>query len=182
MSEELSTGPLVPRPPARSKYPLLPGSPCQLGDVVLKATGDEAWLAGALVFEEDTLSSVLFYSPDRKGELTVFARLEAGAPLLWLRPLPAIGTLVGRDPPGALEWEGLRFERVRRLPLRARVVGSGAPSIGSTAIVSEYRTPGSAVLLVAVGSEKTISYVGEVLNDGLYEVIASGKRTLEDGD
>lgn len=180
VSEELLAEPRTPEKPAKKAHPTLSGSPCQLGDVVLRATGEEAWLAGAIVFEEDALSSVLFCSPDKGGHSAVFVRSDSAAPLLWLHPVDAGALQVGREPPASLEWEGIRFERVRRLPLRARVIGTGAPTVGATAIVAEYRTPSTETLLILIGTERTIAYRGEVVSEGLYEVIASGTRTLEE--
>ena len=161
-------------------YSALPGSPCQLGDVVLKATGEEAWLAGALVFEEDALSCVLFCSPDKGGHSAVFVRVDPGAPLIWLRPIDPTSVLAMKEPPQSLELEGIRFERARRLPLKARVIGTGVPHVGSTAILAEYRTPSAEALLIVAGDERSLAYRGEVVSEGLFEVIASGKRTLDE--
>jgi hypothetical protein len=150
----------------------LEGFPCKLGDVILRgAEHDEAWLAGALVFEEDAPVAALFVAPEAGGDRALFVRAGATGGIAWLGP--ASGDAIGktREPPHALELGGVRFERARRLPVRVSRLGSGAPSVGGQALVVEYT--GSAVerLLVVVGSEKTLVWQGVVLSEGEYEVL-----------
>ena len=50
--------------PAKPTDPLA-GFPCKLGDVLTRtAEGDEAWLAGALVLEEDKPVAAIFIAPN----------------------------------------------------------------------------------------------------------------------
>src|SRR4029077_2256714 len=96
--------------------------PCQLGDVVVRRAGrGGAWLAGALVFEEQGPVAALFIAPEAGGDRALFVhRAEDG--LLWLSPLrPA--PLLPTDPPLTIEHRGVRFERWRRLPAPAPAAG-----------------------------------------------------------
>ena len=60
-------------PPAAGPPPAT--FPCKLGDVVVRAAeGDEAWLAGVLMFEEDRPVAALFVAPEAGGNRAVFVR------------------------------------------------------------------------------------------------------------
>ncbi len=158
----------------------LAGFPCQLGDVVIRMTGEEAWLAGGLVLIESIPVAVLFVAPDAVHDCAIYARARSTHSLLWLEPLDPSAILVGGEPPSSVEHGGVRFERARRLPLRPRSVGVGAPNVGDAVVVAEYESAGAERLLVVKGNAGTVhAYRGVELEDGSYEVIASGDTTLE---
>jgi hypothetical protein len=158
------------------------GFPCDLGDVVLLAHGDEAWLAGALLLREraahadehgDVLRTiaVLFIAPDRGGDRAIYARGAPEPSLDWLSPVPSDALTVGREPPSAIEHAGERFERVRRLPLSIERAGTGAPDLGSEVIVAEYEGGAGAKLLVVIGSSAIKVWHGRRLVAGMYDVL-----------
>lgn len=152
--------------------------PCKLGDVVLRAGGDEAWLAGALVFSEDLPVAVLFVAPDAGGDRAIFARPNPNGSMVWLTPLPADEVKLAGEPPSVIEQGGQRFERSRRLPLRCQRIGSGAPDVGDSAIVAEYTgSTGEALLVIAPsqagGSPR--AWRGALLEEGTYDVLPNGE-------
>lgn len=166
-----------PRPPARDP---LASFPCKLGDVVVRtAERDEAWLAGALVLEEERPVAALFVAPEAGGDRALFVRDAPGAGLTWLAPLPdgAVGST--KDPPHALEVGGARYERARRLPVRVSRVGTGAPAVGDRAVVAEYAGAAADRLLVVAGADRTLVWKGVALREGEYDVLPGGKETLE---
>jgi hypothetical protein len=156
----------------------LAGFPCQLGDVVLVSHGDEAWLAGALVFRERLPMAVLFIAPDAGGDRAIYARPAPNASLVWLNPLPKDALVVGREPPSAIEHEKERFERTRRLPFKAERVGTGAPDVGEDVIVAEYGAATGDRLVVVVGAAGARAWRGRPLEEGTYEVLP-GKHPSE---
>ncbi|MEO8799889.1 MAG: hypothetical protein ABI551_18480 [Polyangiaceae bacterium] len=114
---------------------------CRLGDVVVHPDGAEAWLAGALVFLEDAPAAVLFVAPEAKADRAVFLRTKPSTELLWLAPVDVeVFKASAVEPPTAVELYGEAYERVRRLPMRVRREGEGAPDLGETAIVAEYKS------------------------------------------
>ena len=153
--------------------------PCKLGDVVVRvAERDEAWLAGALVFEEERPVAALFVAPEAGGDRAIFVRDVPGAGMTWLTPLEEAAPAVTKEPPHALEHDGVRYERARRLPVRVSRVGSGAPSIGAQAVVAEYTGPAAMRLLVVAGSEQTLAWKGVTLGEGDYDVLPGSPDTL----
>ena len=163
-------------PPAPAVDPFAAFS-CTLGDVVMGAGGDEAWLAGALVFHEDAPAAVLFIAPDAGGDRAVFLRTAGHGELLWLRAVS--GVTVAGEPPSALEHDGERYDRVRRMPWRSERHGTGAPDVGAEVIVAEYKALTGARLLVVVGGGTARTWHGMSLEPGMYDVLAAGKGTLE---
>jgi len=153
--------------------------PCKLGDVVVRRIeGDEAWLAGALVFFEERPIGALFVAPEARRDWAVLAR-EAGSELAWLSPASGVDPLAAREPPSALEHEGTRFDRLRRMPVRVERVGSGAPAVGATAIIAEYAGPGAERYLLVAGAEATLAWRGVALAEREYDVLPSGHATLD---
>jgi hypothetical protein len=154
--------------------------PCKLGDVVVRVVErDEAWLAGALVFLEERPIAALFVAPEAGGDRAIFVRDAAGVGLTWLSPLPAGALSLAKEPPHSLEHEGARFERVRRLPVRVARFGSGAPSVGDRAVVSEYGGPGTQRVVIVAGDERTIAWRGVDLAPTEYDVLPGNTATLE---
>lgn len=164
----------APKPAAR-----LDGFVCQLGDVVFRLTGEEAWLAGALVFSEEVDLAALFVAPDASADRFVYVRPQPKPAFYWLAPLDAGAVLVGGEASSAVEHDGVRYERLRRLPLRSRRLGAGAPDVGDSATVIEYASAGSDRLLVVKGSSGNVfAFAGIELDPGAFEVVASGESTM----
>lgn len=159
--------------------PSLDVFPCKLGDVVLRDGGEEAWLAGVVVLSEEEPMRALFVAPEAGKDVVVLATPRPESALVWLRPIDAKPILTRGEPPTSIEHEGLRFERFRRLPLRAQRVGAGTPDVGSECVLAEYRAAGPERLVVVTGGGETRAYRGVVLEEGMYEIIASGRSTLE---
>ena len=160
----------------------LEGFPCKLGDVILLAQGEEAWLAGAVLLRErashandasdhERTVAALFIAPERGEGRAVYVRPRPDVSLDWMWPVPAVGVAVAGEPPSAIEHDGERFERVRRIPLALVVAGTGAPELGREAIVGEYEGGAGARLLVVVGSDVTAAWRGRRLEEGMYEVL-----------
>jgi hypothetical protein len=153
--------------------------PCALGDVVMRTLdGAEAWLGGAIVLLEDAPAAVLFVAPDAAGERAIYARPRPSVELAWLMPVRRDALTVGAEPPSAIEIDGVRFERRRRLPLRAQRVGTGAPDVGGTTIVGEYGAASGEVAIVLVAEGVARAWRGRRLEEGEYEVW-SGEKTRE---
>ena len=170
------------KPKKGQKTPDLPDFPCQLGDVVLRSVGGEAWLEGGIVLSEDAPVSVLFVAPEGRALRGVYVRPRPTLDLYWLAPVGVDILALGSEPPTSLEHEGQRYERARRLPLRAKRIGVGAPDVGETVLCAEYTGPGSERLLVLSGnggaSTRSV-WAGEALLEGMYDILAGGKTTLE---
>ncbi len=170
------------RTPRAAVAALFAEFPCTLGDVILRTGGDEAWLAGAVVFSEEVPVSALFVAPDAGGDHAIFVRPRPGVSVAWLRavsPAALDALKLGSEPPSALELDGLWFERTRRLPVRAERVGTGAPDVGEQVIVAEYAASGVDRVVVVAGPGVLRAWRGVVLEEALYEVIASGASTLD---
>ncbi len=159
----------------------LEGFPCQLGDVILRITGEEAWLAGGLVLSEEVPVAALFVAPDAGHDCAIYVRPKPREAVYWLEPLDPGAVLVGGEPPSSVEHGGIRFDRARRLPLRPKRIGVGAPDVGDALVLAEYHSAGAERLLVVKASTGTTrAYRGLELEGSTYEVIASGKSTLDD--
>ena len=179
MPEEKKKRPRA-QPTAAKASNRLDGFACQLGDVLMRITGEEAWLAGGLVLSEDAPIAVLFVAPDAGHDIAIYVRPEPRSHLFWLAPLEPSAILVGGDTPSSVEHDGIRFERARKLPLRPRRIGVGAPDVGDTVIVAEYASTGADRLLVLKSTNGTVhAYRGQELDESSYEVIASGDTTLD---
>lgn len=171
------------RPPRKVEGPSahLDGFPCQLGDVLMRITGEEAWLAGGVVLSEEAPVAAIFVAPDAGHDCVIYARPRPRESVFWMEPLDPGAVLVGGEPPSSVEHGGIRFDRVRRLPLRPKRIGVGAPDVGDSVILAEYASAGSERLLVMRSTTGTsFAYRGEELEISTYEVIASGKSTLGD--
>jgi hypothetical protein len=122
--------------------------------------------------------AVLFVAPDAGHDCMIYVRVRPKG-LCWLEPLDPSAVLVGGEPPSAVEHGGVRFERARRLPLRPQRIGVGAPDLGDAVIVAEYESAGAERLLVLKANSGAVhAYRGVELDEGAYEVIASGATTL----
>lgn len=166
----------------------LEGFPCQLGDVVLLPTGEEAWLAGALLLSERTTQAdgtgafqrtvaVLFVAPDKGSGRAVYARPAPDPALDWMSPLSPGEVTLGAEPPSSLEHDGTLFERVRRLPLGVDCAGEGAPDLGPSVILAEYDGGADARLVILATREAAHVWRGRRLAAGMFDVLpARGDR------
>ncbi|AKV01201.1 hypothetical protein AKJ09_07864 [Labilithrix luteola] len=178
-AKEDDPGPKTKSKPATETK--LEGFPCQLGDVVMRLTGEEAWLAGGVVLSEEMPVAVLFVAPEAKQDTVLYARPVPRASIAWLSPVDAASVLLHGEPPNAIEHEGIRFERVRRLPLRTQRLGVGAPNVGDAVVVAEYASAGAERLVVLKATNgSSFAYRGLELEPSAYEVIASGRSTLDE--
>jgi hypothetical protein len=175
--------PPAPAEPASNEAPPKPkeedktleGFPCQLGDVILRSMGDEAWLAGALVLSEGgNPVAVLFVSPEAGAARGVLARPQSEE-LLWLSESKDVVVVAG-EPATALEIAGERYERRRRLPLSVERRGSGAPDVGGDVIFAQYTGLGDGALVVLAAKDKVVAFRGEALGPGTYDVLPGASR------
>jgi hypothetical protein len=163
----------------RNASDALVGFVCRLGDVVVRRLeGDEAWLAGALVFAEERPMIVLFIAPDAGGGRAVLVPGPGQTTLSWLSPIEPGQVPAGGEPPQALEHAGMRFERTRRLPVRVQRLGTGAPRVGTSAVIGEYAAAGLERLVIVAGSDAALAWRGVSLSAAEYEVLPGGQSTL----
>lgn len=173
--------PATKRQPPPGNAPHLDGFPCQLGDVIIRLTGEEAWLAGGVVLSEEVPVAALFVAPDAGHDCAIYVRPKPREAVVWCEPLDANAVLVGGEPPSSIEHGGIRFDRTQRLPLRPRRVGTSAPDFGDAVVVAEYASAGSERLLVFKATSGTPrAYLGDELESSSYEVIPSGRSTLDE--
>jgi hypothetical protein len=174
--------PIKPDKPATRVPPdaLFADMPCKLGDVVIRTVGDEAWLAGAVAFREQHLVSALFVAPEAGKDRAIYARPRPNAQVLWLEAIDPGDVVLGAEPPTSIEHAGVRYERARRLPVHVDRYGSGAPDLGEQVIVAEYTSQGFERLLVVTGGGTARAWAGTALEDGMYDVLPSGRSTLDD--
>lgn len=166
---------------AEGPHAHLDGFPCQLGDVVMRMTGEEAWLAGGLVLSEEVPVAALFVAPDAGHDCALYVRPKPRESIFWMEPLDPGAVLVAGEPPTSVEHGGVRFDRARRLPLRPRRIGVGAPDVGDAVVIAEYASSGAERLLVMKGSSGAPrAFRGLELEPSSFEVIASGRSTLDD--
>jgi hypothetical protein len=170
---------VVKKPKQDSDDDTFSGFPCALGDVIMRTTGEEAWLAGAVLLSEHAPVAALFVSPDAGGDRMVFVRALPTVELTWLSALEQAELPVGNEPPNALEHANVRFDRIRRLPLRARRLGSGAPDLGEQVVLGEYAATGADRIVVFASPGRTRSFRGTLLESGTYDVLPGGKSTLD---
>jgi hypothetical protein len=171
-----------PAPPATAAAPCVVDwsvFPFALGDVVVRAGGEEAWLAGAIVLSEDRPALALFVAPEAGGDRAVLVHARPGDEVVWLEPLPADEIALGAEPPTSLEVRGTRYDRTRRLPLRAERLGTGAPDLGDVVVVAEYAASAQERLLVITGGGSARVWRGTLLERGMYDVLPSGASTLD---
>jgi hypothetical protein len=180
--EVKKAAPKKPAPLPPGSQVRIEGSVCQLGDVLMRLTGEEAWLAGGVVLAEEVPVAILFVAPQAGLDFAIYTRVQSKRSVFWLEPLDPSAVLVGGEPPSSVELGGVRFERTRRLPLRPRRIGVGAPNMGDMVMVAEYGSAAAERLLVLKGNSGLVqAYRGLELEEGSFEVIASGDSTLESG-
>jgi hypothetical protein len=154
----------------------LKGLPLERGDVLVYASGDEAWLPGVTAFyDQGTHGSqaelALFVGPDA----WVLAYPEPASALFRCEPIPLE---LGAEPPHILELEGAVYTRVRRLPLAARSEGEGAVLEGLF-LVGIYRSAAGGELCVLLGERAKLMFIARKLITGSYDRYPGG-LTLND--
>lgn len=168
--------------PASPSTQNVSGFACQLSDVVMLGTGEEAWLCGAVSFSEEkggkgAQLAVLFSGPNMSGERFVLARKHAGAEdLFWLRKVDALPPYPGAEPPHVIELDGVRFDRERRLPVYTVRLGVDAPSFDEEVVLAEYHASTEERLFVVTASSRCHAYRGERLMQGMYDVLPGADR------
>lgn len=145
--------------------------PCRVGDVIVAMDGQEAWLAGALLFSEEAPVAALFIAPNPGRDHAVFVRPSPSDRIVWLAPIDLSELGFAREPPPSIEHDGERYERVRRLPLRVQRYGDGAPEIGETVIVLEYQSPTGGELVMLASGGTVVSWGGRALGPGMYDIL-----------
>lgn len=156
--------------------------PCRLGDVIVHPSGDEAWLAGAIILSEDVAAAVLFVAPEAKNDRAVYARAKPVTEIFWLSPLAADGwTPPDTDPPTTIEIEGEPFERIRRLPYRTEAMGEGTPSLGAEILLAEYKSLRSLErrVISISGKGSARAWIGSAIDIRVCDVLPAGARAAE---
>ncbi|MEO8875872.1 MAG: hypothetical protein ABI461_09815 [Polyangiaceae bacterium] len=161
--------------------------PCRLGDVIVHPSGDEAWLAGAIVLAEDVPAAVLFVAPEAKSDLAVYVCAKPAEEIFWLSPIAEAdwsGAAVATDPPTTIEVAGEPFGRIRRLPFRTERLGEGTPDLGKEIVLAEYKSMRSlerrVISISGAASAGTVSraWIGTAIAIGVCDVLPAGQRAL----
>ncbi len=161
--------PVLPSPPS----PLArAGFEIELGDVI-EVLGRELWLEEAWLLTEG-----------REPVAALFGAREAS---LLVLPPPA-GTLylldvveidLPEEPPSSIESRGVRFERVRRLPVEVAAVGKSAPLPWTDGLLSEYRGLESEALWVLGRGARCRIWQGRIAQGSDVVRWGGGQKTLE---
>lgn len=168
-------------PSASSERPKqLDAFSCQISDVVMLRSGEEAWLCGAVVFSEEKGNierplAALFVGPS--DDVFVLARKQGGAEdLFWLKKLHALPPHPGSEPPHVIELDAVRFDRERRLPVYTSRLGTDAPTFSDEVVLAEYHASTEERLFVVTGGTRSQAYRGERLMAGMYDVLPGADR------
>lgn len=133
-----------------------------VGDVV-SIRGEELWLEqGWLVSEAGRAVAGVFEA--REGVVVEFA-----SPRREHFRATSSGIEVPTDAPMALELGGVRYERVRRLPIELDALGESRPLPWKTGLFFEYRSLSGDLLLVIGQAPAYRAWVGSPLPDGALE-------------
>lgn len=166
--------PVKPAPaPAPTPSPLASaGFELELGDVV-ELGGRELWLEeGWLLSEAGDAVAALF----RAREATVLA-LPPPAGTLYLLDEVELG--LPEEPPTTIESRGVRFERVRRLPVLVQPVGKSAPLPWNEGLLSEYRgLAGDALWVLGRGGRSRV-WQGRAVHASEVVRWGGGNQTLD---
>lgn len=180
-SESKKKTPSTSTPPAQPS-PRLAGFSCQISDVVMLGTGEEAWLCGAVLFSEEKEGkgppvAALFAGPNMSEERFVFARKHAGVEdLYWLRKVESLPPYPGSEPPHVIELNGVRFDRERRIPVYTARIGVDAPSFGEEVVLAEYHASTEERLFLVTAASRCHAFRGERLMAGMYDVLPGAER------
>ena len=143
-----------------------------LGDVI-SVGGEEAWLEnGYLLVEAGRPVLALLFS----GRRVVGLQPGAAGALDWLEPVEV--TAHG-EPPSSLELHGGRLERLRRLPVDVRALGTAKDLGFAQALVAEYRGLGDERLWLLAAPRASPAWLGRRPAADEIERWGGGKKTLE---
>jgi hypothetical protein len=148
------------------------GFDIELGDVI-EVGGRELWLEHGWVLAEGEDPIVALFSAR---EATLVA-LPAPSRALYL--LDEVDLKLPGDPPLTLESNGVRFERVRRLPIRVEVLEKSPPLPWEEALLSEYRGLATDALFVLGQTGRLRAWQGRQVGESEIERWGGGKSTLE---
>jgi hypothetical protein len=171
VSAEPAPAPVPDR--ARPPSPLArAGIDVELGDVV-DVAGQELWLETAwLLSESGDVIAALFGA--REATLVVVPRPRRGVYLL-----REVALSVPEDPPSTVEAGGVRFERIRRIPVRITAVGASPPLPWDEALYVEYRgLAGDALFLLGRGG-RAKAWQGRLVAESDIERWGGGAETLK---
>lgn len=148
------------------------GFDLELGDVV-EIGGRELWLEQGWLLTEGDDAVVAMFSAKEATLVTLPAPSQAS----YL--LDAVELTFPGDPPLTLESAGIRFERVRRLPVRCEPLDKSPPLPWDQAILSEYRGLATDVLFVLGNAGRIRAWQGRLVGESEIERWGGGKSTLE---
>ncbi|MFO0567489.1 MAG: hypothetical protein U0263_17660 [Polyangiaceae bacterium] len=168
-----TAGPL-PAPPKSEREPSVLarwGFELEVGDVV-EIGGQELWFEeGWLLREGDEPVVALF----RAHEAAVVALPPPNGTLY---VLDEVELVLPSDPPSSVESKGVRFERVRRLPVRVTALGKSAPLPWEEALLVEYRGLGRDALWVLGRGGRARAWQGRSVHPSEIVRWGGGERTL----
>ncbi len=162
---------VLPAPPPRNTVLSERGFALELGDVI-DIDKQSLWLKHAWLALEgnDAVAALLF-----SGQDVVVLQPGAGLRLCLTRE---VELSVGLEVPSALELDGARFERVRRLPVRLLVVGDSPSPPFDEALLSELRGLSGEVLWVLTHGGFCKAYAGRSLDAAEVEYWGGGSLTV----
>lgn len=148
------------------------GFDLELGDVV-EIGGRELWLERGWVLSEGDEAVVVMFSAKEATLVTLPAPSRAS----YL--LDPVELAFPGDPPPTLESAGVRFERVRRLPVRVEPLSKSPPLPWDQALLSEYRGLATDALFVLGNAGRIRAWQGRLVGESEIERWGGGKSTLE---
>lgn len=166
------------RKQASTSVPAKPGAlakrgfDLELGDVV-EIGGRELWLEQGWILSEGDDPVVAMFSAKEATLVTLPAPSKAS----YL--LDAVELAFPGDPPLTLESAGIRFERVRRLPVRVEPLEKSPPLPWDQALLSEYRGLATDALFVLGNAGRIRAWQGRLVGESEIERWGGGKSTLE---
>lgn len=168
---ERAPAPPVPVPPPPSPLARA-GFELELGDVV-EVLGRELWLEEAWLLSEGGDAVAALFAA-REATLVV---LPPPASTLYL--LDEIELGLPEEPPTCLESRGVRFERLRRLPVSVQPVGKSVPLPWDEGLLSEYRGLGGDALWVLGRGSRSRVWQGRSVHASDIVRWGGGMKTLE---
>ena len=162
---------LAPPPPPAPSPLSKAGFDVDLGDVV-EVAGKELWLESAWLLSEGgdpvaavyvAREAVLLVLPPPKRTLHLLALVELRLP---------------DNPPASVESGGVRFERVRRIPVRVTAIENSAPLPWDEALLAEYRGLAGDVLWMLGRGASAKAWQGRVVAESEIERWGGGGATL----